>query len=134
LLLNPIGLGLFGATLQYRLHWIVLAVGQVFVTVGAFCTTPVVVNYICEAFTKYTGDAVVAMHLYRLAFGLSIPFYINAWVATLGVGWTYGMMAFFCIAVSFLVVLLMLKGHVIRGWSLLASTSEEGCHVVKDEL
>src|SRR5260221_7274219 len=32
LIFNPIGLGLFGAALKHHLSWVVIAVGQVFVT------------------------------------------------------------------------------------------------------
>jgi hypothetical protein len=47
-ILMPIGLGLVGAALQHRLHWIVFAIGQFFVTIGSLVSIPVTVNYICE--------------------------------------------------------------------------------------
>ena len=42
--LMPIGLGLVGAALQYKLHWIVFAIGQLFVTLGSFVSIPVTVK------------------------------------------------------------------------------------------
>jgi hypothetical protein len=47
-ILMPIGLGLVGAALQHKLHWIVFAIGQFFVTIGSLVSIPVTVNYICE--------------------------------------------------------------------------------------
>lgn len=47
-ILMPVGLGLVGASLQHHLHWIVFAIGQVFVTIGSLVSIPVTVNYICE--------------------------------------------------------------------------------------
>lgn len=43
-ILMPVGLGLIGAALQYRLHWIVFAIGQVFVTLGSLVSIPVTVK------------------------------------------------------------------------------------------
>jgi hypothetical protein len=40
----PIGLGLIGAALQYKLHWMVFALGQIFVTLGSFVSIPVTVK------------------------------------------------------------------------------------------
>ena len=45
-ILMPIGLGLVGAALQYRLHWMVFALGQVFVTIGSLVSIPVTVKYV----------------------------------------------------------------------------------------
>jgi hypothetical protein len=43
-ILMPIGLGLVGAALQYRLHWVVFALGQIFVTIGSLVSIPVTVK------------------------------------------------------------------------------------------
>jgi len=42
---NPVGLGIFGAALEHKMHWIVIAVGQVFVTFGSLSIIPIAVNY-----------------------------------------------------------------------------------------
>jgi hypothetical protein len=47
LVMNPIGLGIFGAALEYHLSWVVIAVGQVMVTFGSLSIIPITVNYIC---------------------------------------------------------------------------------------
>ena len=43
-ILMPIGLGLVGAALQYRLHWVIFALGQIFVTIGSLVSIPVTVK------------------------------------------------------------------------------------------
>ncbi|PYH40710.1 polyamine transporter [Aspergillus saccharolyticus JOP 1030-1] len=127
LILNPIGLGLFGATLQYHLHYMVLALAVFLVTIGSLASVPVTVNYVVECFTRYPAEAGIVVGAYRIVYGLTISFYIDPWVAAVGVGWVYGMMAFFAV-VSFLCVgLLMWKGDVIRGWQIASvASSEEG--------
>lgn len=132
LIFNPIGLGVFGAGLQYHLSWGVLALGQVFVTFGSLAITPITVNYINECFIHNTAEASIAVSLYRVGFGLSVAFYIKQWVAAVSVGWAYGMMAFFEIFGFLFIVLLMWKGHEIRQWTWAGlGSSEEGERVVE---
>jgi hypothetical protein len=72
--------------------------------------------------------------VYRVGFGLSVAFYVQKWVAKTGAGWAYGMMAFFEIVSFMFILLLIWKGHAIRGltWDHL-SKSEEGEHVIKEK-
>lgn len=133
LVLNPIGLGIFGAALQYHLHYMVLALGVFIVTIGALASVPVTVNYVVECFTRYPAEAGIVIGAYRIVYGLTISFYINPWVEAVGVGWVYGMMGFFAVFSFFFVMLLMWKGDVIRGlqFARLAS-SEEGERLLRD--
>jgi hypothetical protein len=131
-ILQPIGLGLVGASLLYHLHWMVFAVGQVFVTIGCLVSIPVTVNYICECFRKHTSEAVIPVNCMRLVMGLSINFYINQWVSAVDIGWVYGMMGFFTLFSFFFLMVLMWKGHVIREWTPFGlGSSEEGEKVLE---
>lgn len=127
LILNPIGLGIFGASLQYHLHYMVLALAVFLVTIGSLASVPVTVNYVVECFTGYPAEAGIVIGAYRIVYGLTISFYINPWVAAVGVGWVYGMMAFFAVFSFFFVMLLMWKGEVIRQWQFKGlGKTEEG--------
>jgi hypothetical protein len=132
-IINPIGLGLWGAGLQYHLSWVILALAQVFVTFGSLGITPITVNYINECFIGHPAEASIAVNVYRVGFGLSVAFYVQKWVAKTGVGWAYGMMAFFEMGSFAFILLLMWKGHAIREltWGHL-SKSEEGEHMVEE--
>ncbi|KAJ5962293.1 hypothetical protein N7501_007234 [Penicillium viridicatum] len=131
LVINPIGLGIFGAALQYHLHYMVLALAVFIVTVGSLASVPVTVNYVVECFTRYPAEAGIVIGAYRIVYGLTISFYINPWVEAVDVGWVYGMMAFFAVFSYMFVMLLMWKGHAIRKiqFSSLGS-SEEGEQLV----
>lgn len=133
--LMPLGLGLVGASMQYRLHWMAMAVAQTFVTIGSMVSIPVTVNYICECFRSHTTEVTLVLNSMRLFLGLSINFYINPWVEAVGIGWVYGMMAFFSIFAFMFLVLLMAAGHRIRLLSpFYAADSEEGSAVLaRDE-
>jgi hypothetical protein len=70
----------------------------------------------------------------RLFLGLSINFYINAWIAKVDIGWVYGMMAFFTIFSFCFLIILMWKGHTIRRWTPFGvGSSEEGEHILKED-
>lgn len=49
-ILYPISLGLFGAALQYHLHYLVLALGTFLLAFAEYATVPVTNNYVAESF------------------------------------------------------------------------------------
>lgn len=125
--LAPLGLGFVGIAMQYRLHWILMAVGNFLVTFGAMQSIPVTMNYIAECFRKTTSEATIPLTSFRLLLGLTINFYINYWISAVGIGWVYGMMAFFSVFAFLFLVVLMWKGHQIRAATpFVSSSSEEG--------
>ncbi|KAH8658018.1 major facilitator superfamily domain-containing protein [Xylariales sp. PMI_506] len=131
-ILPPIGLGLVGAALEYRLHWIVLGIGSFLVVLGAVESIPITTNYTAECFRSHTVEAAIPLCSMRLFLGLTINFYINPWIAAVGVGWVYGTMAFFSVGSFGFIAVLMWKGHALRDASpFQTSVSEEGEEVLK---
>lgn len=115
LIVLPIGLGIFGAALEYHLHYMVLALGSFLISFGAITTIPVAVNYVVECFKLHASEVGTIMGCYRLTLGLVIPFFIDQWIAAVGgPGWVFGMAAFFSIFAFGFVALLMWKGHDLR--------------------
>ncbi|KAK5656665.1 hypothetical protein OQA88_4645 [Cercophora sp. LCS_1] len=109
----------------------VMAAGQLFVAVGSFVSIPITVNYICECFRTHTVEAALVLNSMRLFLGLSINFYVAPWITAVGVGWVYGMMAFFSVLAYLFLVLLIAWGHRIRRWMPWGtSQSEDGLHVL----
>ena len=113
-LLSPLGLGIFGAALQYHLHFMVLALGVFLVVFAATPAVPVCINYVAECFLASANEAAVAMNMYRLGFSIALGFFIFPWKAAVGAGWVFGMAAFFEIFVALLVGLLLWKGQTLR--------------------
>jgi len=125
--LPPIGLGLFGAALQYRLHYMVLALGTYLTVFGSMASASVLTNYLIECFTHYPSEYAVVMNAYRLTLGMTTSFYIDQWAGAVGNGWVFGMAAFFSIFSFRFVILLMFKGNPIREIQIknLSSSEEE---------
>ncbi|KAJ5745720.1 hypothetical protein N7520_010902 [Penicillium odoratum] len=134
MILNPIGLGIFGAALQYHLNYMVLALGVFFVTLGSMASVPVTVNYAVECFLNHPAEAGIVIGSYRIIYGLTISFYVDAWAAAVTMGWVYGLMGFFALVSFFFVMLVMWQGHAIRDIqfaSLGLASSEEGEKLLK---
>lgn len=83
--LSRIGLGIFGAWLQYHLHYMVLALGTFLVKFSALPCVPVCIYYVVECFIGYPAKVSVIMNVYRLTLGLSLTFYIEPWYEAVGV-------------------------------------------------
>ena len=45
-------------------------------------------------------------------------FIVTQWQEAVGVGWMWGMGAFLVAAVDLLMIGVILKGHVVRGWTV----------------
>ncbi len=83
----PIGLGIFGAGLQYHLHYMVLALGAFLIMFAGTYSTPITVNYVTECFPELSLEVSVIMSVYRQVLGLSLPFFVIPWRARVGSGW-----------------------------------------------
>ena len=97
LILLPIGLGIFGVALQYHSHYMILALGAFLITFSGMQSVHVMVNHAIECFPQHALETSAIMSVYRLAFGFAIPFLVAPWEKRVGIGWVYGMAAFFSI-------------------------------------
>lgn len=98
------------ASLDYHLHYMVLAVANF---LGAFATNaiiPMTVNYITECFEEHASESAPIIGLYRLGFRLTLPFFVPAWIDKVGFGWCLGMAAFFSTFAYGGIVLLLCVG------------------------
>ena len=110
----PIGLGLYGAGLEYHLHFMVLAVASVLIWFSALLVMPVCYNYVVECFLNHPVETSVSLNAWRVAFGILSVFTVTEWQASVGIGWLWGMGAFFVVFVDLIMVGLIWKGHLVR--------------------
>lgn len=125
----PIGLGLYGAGLQYHLHFMVLAVASFLIWFAALLVLPVCYNYVIECFLRNPVETSVSLNAYRVAFGLMSVFIVMEWQHAVGVGWMWGMGAFFILFVDLIMLFVIFKGHVVRNWTVFIS---KGIAVTED--
>lgn len=122
-ILLPIGLGIWGAGLQYHLHYMVLALASFIIWFGALLALPVCYNYVVECFLHNPVETSVSLNAYRVTFGLISVFIVTQWQSAVGVGWMWGMGAFFIVFVDIIMAGLIFKGHVVRQWTAKLSTT-----------
>ncbi|KXL43954.1 hypothetical protein M433DRAFT_68893 [Acidomyces richmondensis BFW] len=123
--LSPIALGVFGASLEHHYHYMVLAFAVWIMNIADVICLPIVNAYVVECFLDYAAEVTTILTFYRLIFGLCISFFLPAWTAAVGIGWTYGMMAFFVLIAYGLTWILELKGPAIREMSMSRFKSNE---------
>ncbi|KIW19389.1 hypothetical protein PV08_03684 [Exophiala spinifera] len=132
LIVYPLGLGIFGASLLYHWHYMVLAFAVFLITFSGVAGVPAVVNYVIEAFTPaYANEATGIMNFYRLVFGIALNFFLFPWAAKVGINWCFGMMAFFTIFAFLLIMIPMRYGETLRRYNLVKAKSEEGMMIIR---
>ncbi|KAA8642053.1 hypothetical protein EYZ11_005592 [Aspergillus tanneri] len=119
----PIGLGIYGAGLEYHLHFMVLALGSFLIWFGALLALPVCYNYIIECFLNNPVEASVSLNAYRISFGLMSVFIVTQWQEAMGVGWMWGLGAFLIVFVDLIMAVIIFKGHLVRQWTATVSRS-----------
>ncbi|KAF2234613.1 putative polyamine transporter [Viridothelium virens] len=113
-LLLPIGLGIYGAALEYHLHYMVLALGQFLVQLSSQLSVPICVNYVTESFISSPIEVAIAMNAWRLFLGLGLPFATEPWIEKVGPGWAFGTAAFMMVAAGLWMIVVAMKGHALR--------------------
>lgn len=92
-ILMPIGLLLYGWTVQYHVHWIVPDIGIFLIASGVRMTLFVCPLYMADAITMYTASASSALVMTRGAFSFSFPLFAPDLYRTLGQGWGNSVLA-----------------------------------------
>lgn len=76
----------------------------------------------------------VTMGVYRLALGVALSFFFRPWQVKIGVGWLFGMAAFFCLFALLIVAFLVWQGARLMHFVFFAGTllkTEEGLHPIE---
>ncbi|KAF9890432.1 hypothetical protein FE257_005837 [Aspergillus nanangensis] len=127
LIIQPIGLGLFGVSLRYHLHYMVLAVATFLATFAAVAGTPSTTNYLVEAFPgEVANDVMAVVNFYRMILGIAVPFFLEHWSEVVSVNWVYGTMAFAAVFACMIVIGVVVTGGWLRSKSLIKSGVEQG--------
>ena len=112
--LIPIGLLLYGWTVQFHTQWIVPIIGTSFIGFGLSVTNIPVLSYMVDAFGVYSASAVAASLLLRCVFGAVLPLAGPPLYMSLGLGWGNSVLGFFAILFLPLPLLLIRYGEKLR--------------------
>ncbi|OJJ71109.1 hypothetical protein ASPBRDRAFT_44023 [Aspergillus brasiliensis CBS 101740] len=109
-----VGLGLFGASLEYHYHWVLLALGFLLLNFGAISGLPVVMTYLCDCFPNYVSEVSAGMGVWRLILGLLSAVFITPWNDEVGPGWLFGSAGLITLPAFGGVMFLMAFGKQVR--------------------
>ncbi|KAL3421704.1 major facilitator superfamily transporter [Phlyctema vagabunda] len=110
----PIGMFIYGWTIQARAHWILPLIGTAFAGVGVvFCLVPTQA-YIIDAFPLHSASALAGNSLLRSVVGGTLPLAAPGLYAKLGYGWGNSLLAFLALAFGGLPILFYKYGEALR--------------------
>jgi multidrug resistance protein len=125
----PLGLFIYGWTVQYKIHWIVPLIGTVFDGIGLLiifvCDTQTwcisankpqmaMQTYLVDAFVQYAASALAANTVLRSLMGGLLPLCGLSLYSKLGYGWGNSLLAFISLALVPIPALFSLYGERIR--------------------
>lgn len=113
-LLFTAGLFWYGWSSYPHVHWIVPTLGIGCVGIGIYSIYVAVVNYLSDSYEKYAASALSAASLGRNSFGAFLPLASPQLYTNLGFQWASSLLGFIGLALSFVPVILLLKGPTIR--------------------
>ena len=113
-ILIPVGLFIYGWTVQYRIQWAVPLLGALLAGMG-ICIINISINlYLVDAFTVYAASALAASTVLRSTFGATFPLFALQMYDTLGLGWGNSLLAFISVVMLAIPPLLFYYGERLR--------------------
>ncbi|KAH8798539.1 major facilitator superfamily domain-containing protein [Xylogone sp. PMI_703] len=115
LILGPTGLGLFGASLFYHLHYTVIAGASFLLNFADVAMLSPLQTYVVESIGPTLATEVITiLNFYRLILGGLVPLFIFPWIAEVGANWTFGTMAFLMVTAFCIMAGVMVWGEKLR--------------------
>ncbi|BFZ63344.1 hypothetical protein YB2330_004466 [Saitoella coloradoensis] len=118
LITAPLGLIMFGVSIEFGRAWATPLVGQGVYIFGIEVATTVIQTYLLESYAAQGPEATLVFNLFRNLLSYTTPFFTPIMLESIGGGATFGIFAVL-IVVFFPVTIgvLMRRGKEIREWS-----------------
>lgn len=113
-IMMPVGLFLYGWTVQYAVHWIVPMIGVVIFSFGLMGIMMCVQNYLLDAYPDYAASVTAALAVLRSLAGALLPLGTLDMYDALGVGWGNSLLGFIALALVPIPVLFYVYGPRMR--------------------
>lgn len=118
LFMMPVGLIIFGTTLQFTKVWAAPLIGNGIYIFGVQIMTTVVQTYIMECYPEQAMEAALVLNFFRNILSFIPPFFLNKWIVRAGAALPFGIFAMLGFVTFFPLVLpLIFHGPAIRKWS-----------------
>ncbi|RHZ69160.1 hypothetical protein CDV55_104414 [Aspergillus turcosus] len=114
MLVFPVGLLLYGWSLQRHFHWIVPTIATVLCGFSLSSSTTPIMNYLVDVFGDRAASAVAAVLPLRYIAGAFLPVAAPYMYATLGYGWGNSLLAFVLCVVAPIPLLVIVQPQRMR--------------------
>ncbi|KAF4815382.1 Efflux pump radE [Colletotrichum tropicale] len=111
----PVGLFLYGWTVQNGLHWIVPMLAVLVMYIGLMGTMTCIRNYLIDAHPQYAASVTAALAILRSLLGALLPLSGLEMYAALGLGWGNSLLGFIALTLVPILVAFYAIGKRIRG-------------------
>ena len=115
--LIPVGLFVYGWTLEARVHWIVPILSTVLIGFGLIATTIPTSTYLVDVFEIYAASAIAAVGMLKYTAGAVLPLAGPPLYARLGLGWGNSVLGLIALVLMPAPLLLMRYGERLRNTS-----------------
>lgn len=123
-IIAPLGLFLYGWSVQYVLAWPAVDVGAAVFTLGSFMSSQMLAAYQLDEFVEHAASSTAATRVLMYSLGFAFPIFAPDLYNRLGYGWGNSMLAFLWVIFCFpLPVVLWLWGDKLRA---MGRSSKEG--------
>lgn len=115
--LLPVGLLIYGFTIQYRTHWFVPLFGMGLSVFGLQPVATTCYTYSIDCHREHGGDVAILFNFLRQTFGMTFAFYVVDLCHAIGYQWAFVLFVIWGSVLGFApIVALMWKGREIREW------------------
>ncbi|KIX05595.1 uncharacterized protein Z518_06467 [Rhinocladiella mackenziei CBS 650.93] len=113
-ILVPLGLTMFGLTLQYEVHWIAPCIAIAIYSFAIQIVSTVTFTYAVDCYEHVAGEVALVLNFCRMEFAFYVSFYLPHYTKKVGYGWAFGIYAILSVMLFLPMILLMFKGGQIR--------------------
>lgn len=114
IVINTLGIFLYGFGPAYHLHWIVGAIGICLMNIGIICLTTLSITYVLECYPKQASQTMVAILFVRNIMGAIFTWVFQHWLEGVGVKGTVTMLGVFCFVFNSTVLIIIVWGKKFR--------------------
>ncbi|CAI5758662.1 unnamed protein product [Candida verbasci] len=114
----PLGLIIFGWSVQYKLHWVLPSLGSILFGFGLVAVFQTIQNYFIDMNTRLAASSVAAGAMFRSVFGFFLPLIASKLYGRFGYGWGNTLCAFIAIVLGIpFPTFCFFYGERIRNWA-----------------
>jgi MFS family permease len=115
--LNVSGLLMYGLGPYYGVHWVVGAIGIVFISASLSSITSLSINYVLECYPKQAAASMSSVLVVRNLIGMVFTFVFQYWLNNVGPLGTTIMLAVFAFAFNLTFLIMFAKGKDFRKYT-----------------